>query len=136
MSTNIFETATRIKLRFTSPRGDLTVEQLWDVPLRSKDGFDLNALAKTANKAVKEMAEENFVDTAVKTPEHTRRDLALEIVKHVIETKVTEEEAAKKRAENKIERDKILAILAEKQDGKLSALSEKELLRRIAALDA
>lgn len=135
MSTNIFETATRIKLRFTSPRGDLTVEQLWDVPLRSKDGFDLNALAKTANKAVKEMAEENFVDTAVKTPEHARREMALEIVKHVIETKVAEEEAAKKRAENKIERDKILAILAEKQDGKLSALSEKELLRRAAALE-
>ena len=135
MSTNIFETATRIKLRFTSPRGDLTVEQLWDVPLRSKDGFDLNALAKTANKAVKEMAEENFVDTAVKTPEHTRRELALEIVKHVIETKVAEEEAAKKRAENKIERDKILGLLAEKQNDKLSALSEKELLRRAAALE-
>jgi hypothetical protein len=135
MDTNIFEYATRNKLRFASPRGAITVEDLWDVPLRSRDGFDLNALAKAANKAVKDIAEENFVDVAVRTPEHTRREMALAIVKHVIDTKIAEEEAAKKRAENKIERDKILAVLAEKQDGKLSALPEKELLRRAAALE-
>ena len=39
MTMNIFEYATRAKLRFASSRGDLTVEQLWDVPLRSTDGF-------------------------------------------------------------------------------------------------
>jgi hypothetical protein len=42
---------------------------------------------------------------------------------------------AKRRAENKQEKEKLLAILAEKQDGKLSELSEKELRRRIAALE-
>mgnify|MGYP003409733458 CR=1 FL=1 len=44
--------------------------------------------------------------------------------------------AAAKRAENKVEREKLLAILAEKQAGKLSELSEKEIQRRINALDA
>jgi len=43
---------------------------------------------------------------------------------------------AKRRAEAKKEKEKLLEILAEKQEGKLSALSEKELQRRIAALDA
>lgn len=133
---NIFEYATRNKLRFQTSKGDLPVEQLWEVPLRSREGdlFNLNAVAKAANKALKDVSEESFVETT-KTPEHTRREVALDVVKYVIDMKLAEEEAAKKRAENKIKKEKLLAILAEKQDGKLSELSEKELRRQIAALD-
>lgn len=134
MTENIFEFTTRNKLRFQSMRGELSVEQLWDVPLRSKDDFNLNAVAKAANKALKDVTEESFVETA-KTVEHVRREMTLEVVKFVIEAKLSEEMVAKKKAENKIEQEKLLAILAEKQDGKLSELSEKELRRRIAALD-
>jgi hypothetical protein len=134
MSTDIFVYATRNKLRFASSRGELTVEQLWDVPLRSRDDFNLNAVAKTANKAWKDIFEESFVETA-KTPQHTRLETALEVVKYIIDAKLAEEEAAKKRAEKKTEKEKLLKILAEKQEGKLSTLSEKELQRRIAELD-
>ena len=130
---NIFEYAARSKIRFQSTKGELTVEQLWDVPLRSRDDFNLNAVAKAANKAWKDISEESFVETT-KTPEHVRRETALEIVKYVIDTKRAEENLAKLRADNKIEKEKLLEILAEKQDGKLSELSEKELRRRIAAL--
>lgn len=131
---NIFENATRNKLRFASIRGELSVEQLWDVPLRSRDGFNLDNVARSANKALKEISEENFVETT-KTPEHTRRETALETVKYVIEVKLAEEETAKTRAARKQEKEKLLAILAEKQDGKLSELSERELQKRIAALE-
>ena len=133
MVTNLFEYATRNKLRFASVRGELTVEQLWDVPLRSRDDFNLDAVAKVANRAWKALTEESFVETE-KTPEHTRREVALKVVKYVIDTKLTEEADAKRRADNKVEKEKLLKILAEKQEGKLSDLSEKELQRRIAAL--
>ena len=33
---NIFEMATRKKIRFNSPQGDLSTEDLWDLPLSSK----------------------------------------------------------------------------------------------------
>lgn len=131
---NIFEYATRNKLRFTSVRGDLTVEQLWDVPLRSRDDFNLNAVAKAASKAFKEISEESFVETK-RTPEHARREAVLEVVKYVIDVKLAEEKAAETRAEKKQEKEKLLKILAEKQAGKLSELSEKELQKRIAALE-
>ncbi len=88
-TTSMFEYATRHKLRFTSSKGELTVEQLWDAPLLSGDGFNLNNIAK----------------------------------------------AAKRKAANKEEREKLLAILAKKQEGKLDELSEKELQRRINALE-
>lgn len=133
MDMNIFEYATRNKLRFTSVRGDLTAEQLWDVPLRSKDDFNLNEVAKFANSALKAAFEESFVETA-KTALHTRREAAFEVVKYIIEAKLTAEADARKRADNKAEKEKLLAILAEKQAGKLSALSEKQLQDRIAAL--
>lgn len=131
---DIFLYATRNKLRFASVRGELSVEQLWDVPLRSKDSFNLNWIAISASKALKEVSEENFVETT-RTTENTRLETALEIVKHVIATKLTEEEAAKKRAANAQEKQKLLRILAEKQEGKLSELSEKELQEKIAALE-
>lgn len=134
MSDNIFEYATRHKVRFTSPKGELSIEQLWDVPLRSNDGFNLDVIAKTANKAFKDATEESFV-TTTRTPAHTRLEMTLEAVKRVIEVKLADESAAKRRAENKQEKERLLAILAEKQAGKLSELSEKELQKRIAALE-
>ncbi len=131
---NIFEYATRNKLRFASTRGELSVETLWDVPLRSSDGFNLDAIAKAANKAFKDATEESFVTPAF-TPAVARLQATLEVVKSVITMKLADEAAAKQRAENKIKKEKLLAILAEKQDGKLSELSEKELKKQIAELE-
>lgn len=131
---NIFEYTTRNKLRFASVRGELSIEQLWDVQLRSKDGFDLNTIAKTANKALKEVVEESFVEST-STPERTRRELTLEVIKHVIVVKVSEEESAKTRVAKRQEKEKLLSILAEKQAGVLSTLSAEELQKRIAALE-
>lgn len=134
MATDIFEYAARSKLRFSSARGELSAEQLWDVPLRSRDDFNLNTIAQLANRAVKSSEEESFVDVA-KASGQTRAEISLDVIKRVIEVKLGEEETAKRRAANRVEKEKLLAILAEKQAGKLSELSEKELQRRIAALD-
>lgn len=134
-NTNLFEYATRNKLRFASIRGELSVETLWDVPLRSSDDFNLDVIAKRANKTLKDATEESFVSTA-KTTAHIRLEMTLEVIKRVIEVKLFDEAEAKRRAENKKEKEKLLEILAEKQDGKLSELSERELKKRIAALDA
>lgn len=133
MSKNLFEYAARTKLRFPSSRGELTVEQLWDVPLRSKDDFNLNAVAKLVNNNLKAVSEENFVETT-KTAQHTKLEATFEIVKHIIDVKLAEEADAKNRADKKLEKEKLLKILGEKQDGKLSELSENELKKRIAAL--
>jgi hypothetical protein len=133
---NPFEYATRNKLRFASVRGDLTVENLWDVPLRttgSGDGFNLNAIAKTVSASLKE-TEENFVEDK-KTTTRVRLEVALDIVKYIIATKLNDEALAKRRVEAKAEKEKLLEILAEKQAGKLSALSESEIKKRIAALE-
>lgn len=133
-NTNIFEYAARHKLRFTSSKGSLTAEQLWDIPLRSDDGFNLDVIAQTANKALKAASEESFVSTT-RTPTHARFEVALEVVKRVIEVKLADEAASKDRARKRAEKEELFRILAEKQKGALSELSEQELQKRIAALE-
>lgn len=133
--TNIFERATRIQLRFKSIKGELSAEQLWTLPLTSKDGFDLDSAAKATNKALKDVSEESFVSTKKKNPEQTKLELALAVIKRVIEFKLEEEEKATQLAKNKEERQRLLEVLAEKKDGKLSKLSEAEIQRRLEALD-
>lgn len=56
-------------------------------------------------------------------------------MKRVIEVKLAEEEKAKKLAANRAEKERLLQILAEKQAGALSALTEKEIQDRINALE-
>lgn len=131
---NIFEYAARNKLRFASSKGQLTVEQLFnDVPLRSSDGFNLDAVAREVNRQLKLSTEESFVPTA-RTAEHVRLETMLEIVKAVISSKLDDEATAEKRKENRALRDQMLKALAEKQEGKLTKMSEAELIRRIEAL--
>jgi hypothetical protein len=131
---SMFEVASRAKIRFQSVRNELTVEQLWDVPLRSKDDFNLDVIAKTANKALKTLTEESFVETR-KTPAQSKAELALDIVKYVIQTKLDEEAEAERRAANRVKKEALLKAIAEKQEGKLSAMSEKELLKQLNELD-
>lgn len=131
---NLFEYATRNKLRFPSIRGELSLEQLWDVPLRASDDFNLDRVARTANKVYEE-TDGSFV-TQTPTAAHIRAKMVLEVIKRVIEVKLDDEAKAEKRSKNKKEKEKLLEILAKKQDGKLDDMSEKDLQKRIAALSA
>ena len=61
---NLFMQATREKFRFESSKGDLSVEQLWDLPLTSRTGFDLDTVAKAVNADLKASNEESFVNAS------------------------------------------------------------------------
>ena len=130
----MFEVATRTKLRFPSSKGALNVETLWDVPLRSRDGFDLNDIAKTINGDLKKSAEENFVDDE-KSPAQAKAELALDVVKYVIQVKLDEEQEAKDRAERRAKRGRLLEALSKKQDAAIDGLSEAQIKKQLAELD-
>lgn len=130
---NIFEQAVRQKLRIPSAKGELTVEQLWDLPLQSKTQFDLDTLAKAANRELKGMDEESFVSTT-DNPAKAKLELTLDILKHVIAAKMSDAEAAKNRAARAEEREKLLKILADKQNAALGELSVEQIQERLKAL--
>jgi hypothetical protein len=130
---NMFEQAARLKLRFSSAAGEITAEQLFDLPLQAKTGLDLDNVAKAVNKKLKEMAEESFVSTST-NPTKVRHELALEIVKHVIDSKIQAAQETKDRADKLAEKKRLTELLGEKQDDELKSLTKEELARRIAAL--
>jgi hypothetical protein len=130
---NIFEQATRNKFRFASVRGNITTENLWDLPLESRDGFDLDSVAKAVNSDLKSVTEESFVKTTA-NPIQEILETKLEIVKYIISVKQTEAEAAKAVLAKHRQRAKLVEILARKQDASLESLTEEQIREKIDAL--
>ena len=130
---NIFEQATRRAIRFESAKGDLSVEQLWDLPLQSRNQFDLDTIAKTVNRQLNAVTEESFVSVR-ENPAKETLSLKLELVKHIISVKLQEAEEARNRANKASEKEKLLRLLDEKQNEALRSLTPEEIQERLKAL--
>jgi hypothetical protein len=130
---NIFEQTSKKKIRFSSNRGDLTAEQLWDMPLQSKSGFDLDTIAKEVNRGIKESSEESFVTTKSSSAT-TTLELQLEVLKHIIAVKIEAAAVAAKRTENEARRAKLIEALENKQNSELNNMSSEDILKELEKL--
>lgn len=122
---NLFERATRQKLRFETIAGNISVEDIWSLPLCSGK-VNLNDLAKELNKEIKTFEEEDFVN---KTSNSKNEDIKLkfDIILYVIKYK-TEQAEAKERATLTLEkRRSIQALIEKKESQQLENLSIEEL---------
>ena len=133
---NIFERASRASLRFASVVGDLTTEQLWDLPLTAKgDRPDLDKLARAVNGELKSIEEGSFVNLKP-DPRKTDLELRLDILKHVIQSKLDAKAVAEKAAENAERKRKLLSALASKEEAELVGMTKEQIEGEIAKLDA
>lgn len=134
MDRNIFELASRAKLRFSTTKGALTVEDLWDLPLTGKSA-NLDDIARDLNHEVKAVSEEvSFVKPAAVSGAAADVKLAFEVVLHVIGVRVAERDKlaeAAKRAETK---QKLLQVLDRKENAELENKSPEEIRAMLAAL--
>jgi hypothetical protein len=128
MSKNeMFVTATRNKFRFPF-RGQISVEDLWDLSVEN-----LDSVYKTLNSQVKKAKEESLLNT--KSREDEIIEMQIEIVKYIVSVK--QDEAAKKVAakEKKARKQRILEVLAAKEDADLQNKSPEELQAMLSELD-
>jgi len=116
---NIFEVATRNGLRFQF-KGMISVEDLWNLSPR-----DLDSIYKTLNSQLKQVNEESLLQ--VKTQQDQELDTKIEIVKYIFQVKQEEENLRLKAKEQKEKKQKIMEILANKQDESLQNKSVEEL---------
>jgi hypothetical protein len=123
---NIFEQATKNALRFTTHKGDLTVEDLWHLPLTSSRTSSLNSIAIHYHEKIQKEDSVSFVTPAAENSGNSVTKL--EIIKHIISVKQTENAATKLASDNKAKKTRILQLIAEKQDTALAGKSEEELL--------
>lgn len=128
----MFEQAVRLKLRFTTPQGPLMVEDLWDLPLTSKRGANLNDLAKDLNRELKASTDEDFVNPTAKPNDVLK--LKFDVVKHVIDVRLAENNAERLAVERRAQKDRLLELIARKQDESLASKSIEELTAMVESL--
>lgn len=125
---NNFEKATRLRLRFETSRGNLNVEDLWRLPL-----IELDKLAIALNKQLKESSEESFIKA--KSKDNKLLELRFDIVKHIIETLLSEDEEKKKAADKRAKREQLLELIAKKKNQELEGKSLEELEAELTKLE-
>ncbi len=126
---NLFKIAARRKTRFPSTRGDLTVEQLYDLSLP-----DLDTTARTINADLKNLTEGSFIEVTPDPRKGLLQD-ALDLVVEVIADKQVDAETAAKRTQKAALKRTLADALARAEAEKLGSMSIDDLKKQLAALD-
>lgn len=116
----MYKQASKEALRVQTNVGLLSVEQLWTLPIAQ-----LDTLAVSLEAAYEASKGKSFI--VKKTAKDKNIKLQFDIVLDILTTKYEESEAIKDAAEIKAHNQKILALIAEKQEGELKGKSIDEL---------
>ena len=126
----LFEMASQMKFRYPY-KGMITTEDLWDLK-----PAELDVVYKNLNKELKTLDGDSLIatksaDDGVKANE---LEIKIEIVKYIFNGKRQAAELARMAAANAAEKQKILGVLADKEDDALRNMSKEDLLKRLAEL--
>lgn len=120
----MYKEASKIKLRITSLKGQLSVEQLWDLTLT-----ELDEIAIGLEKAYKESGKKSFL--VAKSVKDKIQKLRFDIVVDVLTTKVEDAQSSVKSQEKKAHNEHILGLIAAKKDEELKEMSVKDLEKQL-----
>ena len=123
----MFEKATKLKLRFDY-KGVCTVEDLWDLSVR-----ELDAIYKTVNGKLKQSQEDSLLNVKVKEDEVLK--LQVDILKHIVEIKLTEADVKEQAKAKKAKKQKLMEILESKEVSDLQGKSAEEIKKMIEELE-
>ena len=120
---DIFEYAAENKLRFPY-KGSISTEDLYDLGVE-----ELDMIFKTLNREVKKSNEESLL--AKKSDADTKLNVKIEIIKKIVSKKLAEIEESKNAIMKKHKNQKIMELIAQKQDENLRNLSIDELKKML-----
>ena len=118
----MYKQASKMKLRFATSKGNLSVEDLWDLSLPA-----LDRLAVSYNEELAKSPRKSFITND--TPSNSELELKFNIVKDVITDKLKD-----KAAREAAEKARLTELLAKKQSEKMESMSEDEIRQRLAEL--
>lgn len=116
----MFKEASRKQLRIKTPKGLLSVEQLWTLTLK-----ELDRTAVALKKQMRDTQEESFLSETTKEDKELK--LMFDVTFSVLETLKSEGEAQTKRKETREHNAKIDTLISEKKDSDLRNMSIDEL---------
>ncbi len=115
---NIFLQASRLKIRFTSPVGQLTVEDLWEIPLSTassrKASLENIGTPLLARQRELEQGESIFTD-AKPSPEKTKVDLQVAILREIATIRQAENKAKTLASAKKAEKARLEQLIRERE---------------------
>lgn len=126
MSANVFEIAVREKYRFPY-KGLVSIEDMWDLPVT-----ELDKVFKELNKQVKTAQEESLLETKTKEDEILENKIA--IVRHIVSIKQKELKDKMMERQRKAQKQRIMEIMADKEDEALKGKSLDELQKMLDEL--
>lgn len=118
--TNIWVECLKNKFRFEF-KGLISTEDLFDLTLA-----DLDAIYKSLKKEEKDLQGDSLLDND-ENPKVREVEVKIEVVKAVFDMKKAEIARAERALANKAQKDKILAIIEDKENQELSEKSIDEL---------
>lgn len=124
----MYKKALRAKLRFSTTKGKLTTEDLFDLSLA-----DLNNLAIVLDKKLSETPRKSFISDIA--PDTQEDELRFNIVKDVINLKLAERNAAQNAKAKAAEKAQLMEILHRKKNEALENLSVAEIEAKLAELE-
>ena len=122
----MYKSASKLKLRFQTNVGLVSVEQLWELNL-----VQLSNAVKAVKKVLKKDDDDelSFLEDGKKVD--VENQLRFEILKDVYLTKKKESDEIREAADIKAHNQKILALIAEKKDDSLKGMSIEELEKQL-----
>ena len=128
----MYKKASRLKLRFESKFGKLTVDQLWELKNEDLSGMIKATYAEMKKYDCAGEEELQFLSGIGSDNEgHSKEKLRFEILKDVYITRLNERKITAENASLSAEIKKMEEILAAKRDQKLQGMSEEELEKLI-----
>ena len=121
----IYEAAIRNKYRFPY-KGMITIEDLWDLNFAALDN-----IYKALSAEKKQDSEDSLIAPVVANTEIENK---IAIVKYVYEVKKAEADARKLASENRKKKERIMEIIANRQDAALQNMSDDELKAMLESL--
>ena len=128
----LYKKAALVKLRIQTCKGLLSVEDIWGLSLANLDA-SIRSLAPLVKKYQTEDSDLDFLssNSDTKSEETSLLELSFEILKDVYITKKEEANAKAKAKETKEFNQKIMSLIAEKQESSLKDKSIEELMAMI-----
>lgn len=128
----LYKKAAQVKLRIQTCKGLLSVEDVWGLSLANLDA-SIRSLAPLVKKYQTEDSDLDFLssNSDTKSEEISLLELSFEILKDVYITKKEEANAKAKARETKEFNQKIMSLIAEKQENSLKDKSIEELMAMI-----
>ena len=127
-NTKMFVIATRMKYRYPF-KGLISTEDLWDLSVQN-----LDSIFKTLNAQLKDLGEESLL---VEADDNGRGILMnkIDIIKYILRTKLEEQARNRQAAANVAKRQRILEVIASKEDAALRDMSVEDLTKMLNDLE-